>query len=299
MYEVPTPSAVRLERPPLELTLSEMASAIAAGSRSSVAAAWTADAAREAGDGRELSRVARILAQRIRETVTYAPDGYGGEDVQTVGDTLETRRAGDCDDYAVAFAALARRAGLRTGLAVYYRTEDEEPVHVVPVFEDPDREGAWIPVEITTPGVPFGAYPVMDDPGAWQVSALQESGGRGVGFLPLLGAAIGLVGTIIGANATRGAARDTSNAVTTAATTQARAATDVARIEWQREREAVAAASQLARERLAASSSAMVRLTTAATGIIRTVMPYALGIAALSAVGNVVSSSRAPKRRTA
>ena len=299
MQDVATSSAVRLERPPIGVTLAEMASAIEAGSRSFVASAWTADAAREAGDGRELARVARILAEKIRETVTYAPDGYGGEDVQTVGDTLETRRAGDCDDFAVAFAALARRAGLRTGLAVYYRSEDDEPVHVVPVFEDPDREGAWIPVELTSRGVPFGLYPIMDDPGSWQVSALQEAGGRGVGFLPLIAAAIGLVGTVIGANATRSAANTTANAATTAAATQARAATDVARIEWQREREAVAAAAQLARERLAASSSAVQRLTTAATGLVRTIMPYALGMAALSAVGNVVASSRSPKRRTA
>lgn len=213
-------NTVRLDAPALSRTLGEIAELAQQGAGSELASRWTADAARAVGDGRDRLAVLEQLAQRVKGAVAFAPDEYGGENLQALEETLEGRGAGDCDDYAIALLSLGRRAGLRGGVAVYheYPPGDADPiaVHVLPVFEDPATPGKWVPVELTREGVPFGEKPAMRNPGHWSVTELQEREQGRVGFLeflaPVLGAAASIFGTSSAASSASKTAKENRKA---------------------------------------------------------------------------------------
>lgn len=231
--------SVHLDDPPLAGTLAAIAAAAERGASSDVVARWTGEATRAVGDGRRWRAVLEELARRVRSSVTFGPDSYAGEDVQDVEETLERRRVGDCDDFAVAMLALGRRIGLRGAAAVFLAGEKLVAVHVVPAFEDPERPGEWVPVELTR-DVPFGEWPHVGS-GQWSLEPLQEhddAGFGGLGLIPIVDSIIGLFTADKAAKATKSAAKDNRKA----AEEQADALRDVAETNAAVEREKLAAA---------------------------------------------------------
>ncbi len=208
--------ARRLDRPTLSTSIDAIAEAAYQGAGSELAARWTADAARELGDGRDKVRVLSQLADRVRAAVAFAPDEYAGENVQPVEETILPpeaggRGAGDCDDLTVAMLALGRRAGLR-GAAVVFEEErggQFVPTHVLPAFEEPERPGEWIPVELSRE-IPFGRWPAMGE-GRWTTYPMQEGIAPTLAdiFSTIVGGALSLFGIDSGADAAKKAAKET------------------------------------------------------------------------------------------
>lgn len=189
--------------------------------RSETAGRWVAEAAHEV-DGRDVVKMARALATRLRGAVAYAHDEYGRDDPQRLHETIE-RTAGDCEDFAVAFAALALRAGARVGLAVGFDAAGR-PAHVVPTIEAPGG-GDWLPVELTDPTTPFGSWPARA--GGWECFEVVAPGAGGLGFLDaVLGAVAGIFGGSQQAKAAKAQAKATKDAAKVQAKAVEKAATE-------------------------------------------------------------------------
>lgn len=157
------------------------------GARGEVAGRWVAEAAHET-DGRDVLAMARALAARMRAAVAYARDAYGADDAQTIEATI-FRTAGDCEDLAVAFGAVAMRAGARVALAIE-RDGEGVPVHVLPLVEHP-TEARWLPVDLTDRGYVFGRWP--REVARFEVFEVVARSGASLGFLgDLIGGVVGL-----------------------------------------------------------------------------------------------------------
>lgn len=274
---------VRLDRPELSATIEEIRDAVADGAGSDVVARWTAEATREAGGGRDRLAVLRRLADRVREAVTFGFDEYGGEDVQGVETTLEGRRVGDCDDFAVAVLSLARRIGLRPGLAI--ASVDGRAKHVTPIVEDP-ASGRWIPVELTV-DEPFGRLPIVSSSRAveWDAYPLQE----GEGALSLVG---GLFDGIIGGIAGFFTAKENNKAAKSIAKSNVKAAETTAAANVEVARQATAAEQARVRADLEKFSGAL--------AFAKKSLPLVAGVLALGIlVPALTYRRRAPARRPA
>lgn len=192
------------------------------GARGALAAEWTAQAGHVV-DARDGLAVARHLGERVRRQIAYVPDEYGRDDVQTA-ETTVARTAGDCEDFAVLFGALALRAGLRVGLAILH-DQDGTPVHVLATVEDP-KDGRPVPVELTRL-VSFGTWP--NDVARYSLWNVVPEGSRGLGFLPALIAGIASAGAaIFGAKQQTDQAKAVAKSNASVAASQAQVARDQA-----------------------------------------------------------------------
>ena len=273
------PRSVRLERPALDVTLATMRE-LALESAGGEAADRIVVATTREVDGRDAGAVLEGLARRLRGAVAYTPDGFGGDDVQNLEATLE-RGGGDCDDFSVALAALALRAGMRAGFAVVLDSAREVGLHVIPVVEL-EEGGAAVPVELTA-DVPVGVWPV--DPARVELRWLAAPWGGVAGLFDVL---VGGVSTILGAKSQEKAAKAAADATKTAAALNASAAQNVAVIE-----ERKAAAERESRERLAVQALDFGRAAVPMLG--RMVLIVAAASVAKAALGR----RAAPRRRAA
>lgn len=278
------PRTVRLERPPFGATADTIGAMVDDGAAGPLASELVAAAA-TAVDARDPLRVARRLADVVRDRVAFVRDEYGTETVQSLERTWE-RRAGDCDDSVVAFLACATAAGLRPGLATVWRETPEGPVavHVLAVVGHPTT-GDPIPVELLEAGS-FGAWPDLP-PGTWTtVEWLRDAYGPGVGFLDALagiaGGVLGFLGKSKDAKAAEKVA-DTNAAATRLAAEAQKAAAAAA--------ERIAAAADASRERNVAT----------AVGFAREAVPMLVRLGMIFAATRVLEAfaarRRAPARR--
>lgn len=231
-----------------------LARLIRRGARGELAAEWTATAAHNV-DGRDRLAVARELADRVRRQVAYVSDEYGRDDAQSAEATVH-RTAGDCEDFAVLFGALALRAGLRVGLAILH-DKDGAPVHVMPTVEDP-ADGRRVPVELTKPAK-FGTWP--HDVGTYSLWNVVPEGSGGLGFLPALVAGLASAGAaIFGAKQQSDQTKAVAKSNASVAASQAQAARDAAGASFA----AAKLAEQSATERTRASLETLQRVVPAA-----------------------------------
>jgi hypothetical protein len=230
-------------RPPLLApTLATMRRLVFAGSTSPTAAAWTSAAAWDGSHGDDRVALARSLAGKLREHVRYVPDPYGIEDVQALEATIE-RGAGDCEDFAVAFGALARAVGLRVGFATLER-DDGTTTHVLPLIEDPRAPATWIPVEFVSP-ISFGTWPRLPAGASWRMEAIEDAADGGLGFLPILAGVVGTVASgvagFLGAKESASATRSAGRAAVEAERIKSNAAMSAGRIALTAQRESASA----------------------------------------------------------
>lgn len=249
-----------------------LARLIRRGARGPMAAEWTAAAAHNV-DGRDRLAVARELADRVRRQVAYVSDEYGRDDAQSAEATV-ARTAGDCEDFAVLFGALALRAGLRVGLAILH-DQDGNPVHVLPTVEDP-KDGRRVPVELTRPAA-FGSWP--HDVGSYSLWNVVPEAAGGLGFLPaLIGGLVSAGAAIFGAKQQSDQTKAVAKANASIAESQARAARDAAGASFA----AAKLSEQAATERTRASLETLQRVVPAAglALVAATVLPRIIDAAA-------------------
>lgn len=237
MLRTVAPRTVRLERPALDESLVAMRDAALESANGSAADAIVVEVARRV-DGNDARAVLDGLATALRSRVAYVGDGFGGDDVQNLEATLE-RGAGDCDDFSVAYAALAMRAGYRAGFAVLFDQGGTTGEHVLPIVE---LDGEPFPVELTR-SMPAGSWPADRARFGWYYLASPW------GALGFLDAIVGAIGNAITGNAQAKAIKKSADATKAAAETTAGAATAVATIQ-----ERTAAEERASRERIVASS---------------------------------------------
>lgn len=237
MLSAVAPRTVRLERPALDVVLDVMREAALESSRGEAADRIVVEVAR-AVDGNDARAVLAGLAAALRSRVAYVGDGFGGDDVQNLEATLE-RGAGDCDDFAVAYAALALRAGYRAGFAVLFDQGGTTGEHVLAVV---DLDGEPYPVELTR-NVPPGSWPADRARFGWLYLASPW------GALGFIAEAFSAIGNAITGNRQAKAIEKSANATKEAAATAAAASTAVASIQ-----ERTAAEERVSRERIVASS---------------------------------------------
>ena len=143
---------------------------------------------------------ARALQDHLRRNYTYdqtVPPGHGDDALLTF--LFETKR-GYCEQFAAAFAALARSAGLPSRVAVGFTSGVQDPndptlfrvrgIHAHAWPEVYLGEYGWIPFEPTPGRGPPGAEAWLGVPPAQDTSA----GGVAAGSEPLDGAGDGLGG---------------------------------------------------------------------------------------------------------
>lgn len=259
-------------------TLSRM---IRRGARGALAERWTAEAAHAArGGGDDELAVARLLAERVARSIAYVRDEYGRDDPQEAEATVD-RTAGDCEDLAILYGALALRAGFRVGLA-FLLDDTAAPVHVLPLVERPGRP-EWLPVELSRRSA-FGVWP--QDRGRYAVYAVVPEAGPTVGFIgQALAAVAGAVGSIVGGSKAAKAAKQSAELAAAAQTFEAASAERVAA-------EAAKAAVAVEAERT--------RRTEATLTAFNRVVPTAAGALVLATVGPRVVEAVAglvPRRR--
>ncbi len=274
MLRTVAPRTVRLERPALDVVLDVMRGAALESSRGEAADAIVVEVARKV-DGNDARAVLAGLAAALRSRVAYVGDGFGGDDVQNLEATLE-RGAGDCDDFAVAYAALALRAGYRAGFAVMFDQGGTTGEHVLPIVE---LDGEPFPVELTRT-VPAGSWPAERSRFGWYYLASPW------GALGFFAEVFGAIGNAITGNAQAKAIKKQAEATKEAAATTAASATAVATIA-----ERTAAEERASRERIVASSIEFGRAALPMLGKM-------VGVVALAGVVKAFASRRpAPRPR--
>ena len=103
-------------------------------------------------DACELRAIWAFLVKNIR----YVYDPEHADTFKTLKQTLHAR-AGDCDDIAIAFCALARSVGFQSCYARVISMSGETWEHVYPMIGCPkDRPKVHIPFELTVAGFQVG-----------------------------------------------------------------------------------------------------------------------------------------------
>lgn len=279
MRSAVAPRSVRLERPALDESLVAMRDAALESANGAAADELVVEVARKV-DGNDTRAMLAGLAGALRSRVVYVGDGFGGDDVQNLEATLE-RGAGDCDDFAVAYAALAMRAGYRAGFAVLFDQGGTTGEHVLPIVE---VDGEPFPVELTRT-IPAGSWPADRARFGWYYLA------SAWGALGFLDAIVGAIGNAITGNQQAKAAKKVAEATKEAAATTAGASTVVATIA-----ERTAAEERASRERIVASSLEFGR---SALPMLGRMVAIVAGASVVRALLERKGTSRARPRRAA
>jgi hypothetical protein len=115
----------------------------------------------EAGlDGRQREEVAAAIQQWVRTNITYVYDPVRTEVFQEAAYTLIESKAGDCDDQAIAMAALLMSVGINAKLMLLSLESPFDPkkspfTHIFSAIDTVDGQEIWLETIVPNKGLDY------------------------------------------------------------------------------------------------------------------------------------------------